>query len=338
MSKKKISKDKEIALQKLMVGHFIESIPEDCKKKVCYVLQGNGLWEVRTNKLGTFTNHIQKFKVPGLVMDMAEGWELNVPRIPANILVQIVSFFRKINRVYDSEVFVQVFYDFTKEEYFPHVPEQKVSGASVNYRNENEFQDDPDKMIVFEIHSHNTMGAFFSATDDADEKSDRFYGVVGRLQAYYPEMLIRLSTGGRKEAVEVDELFDIDADETHYAEVFPAEWMSKVSKQEFRVRHYRGGRKVYVPVGSPYQPGGQQLVLLDDDDDDDVSSTQRSFYGAPSGHHNWWDELPDEEKDGMYADKPPAGESDDWHDLITGEKDDGDDDKNGVPNWRGKQF
>lgn len=330
-TKATISKEKEIALQKLMVGHFIEEIPEDCKKKVVYVLQGNGFWERRTNRVGTFTSHIHRFKVPGLNSNLKETWELNVPRIPAKILVQIVSFFRKIHRTYNSEVFVQVFYDFETGEYFPHVPKQTVSGASVHYVNE--FAHDSNKSLVFEIHSHNTMSAFFSGTDDADEKSDRFYGVVGRLDQYFPEMKLRLSVGGRFQEVDVDELFDIDQNETHYAEVFPAEWMGKVSEQKFKVRKYRGGKKVYVPVGSPYTPNGQQLVLLDDDDDDDnISDHRGSFYGdGPKSH--WTDEV--------YGDKPPGGNSDeDWHRNLYGSmaEDDEGDDKNGVPDWRRGSF
>jgi PRTRC genetic system protein A len=315
MSKSKANKDKEIMLQKLITGHFIEKIPEDCKKKVCYVLQGHGLWEVRKNRLGTFTSQVEKFQVPGLIADLEESWELNVPRIPAKILVQIVSFFRKIHRSLNSEVFVQVFYDWEKKEYFPHVPQQTVSGASVRYTNE--FEDDAGKTLVFEIHSHNTMGAFFSGTDDADEKSDRFFGVVGKINQYYPEMLIRLVVGGRKQSVDVDELFDIDADENYFAEVFPAEWISKVNEQRFKVRRYRGGRKVYVPTGSPYQRGGQQLVLIEGEEDDNVSDERGSFYGS-----HWSDEV--------YGDKPPTDSDEDWYRnlLIDG------DDENGVPDWR----
>ncbi|MGW8177892.1 MAG: hypothetical protein ACWGQW_03745 [bacterium] len=319
----KVSKEKEIALQKLIVGHFIESIPEDCKKSVCYVLQGNGLWERRSNKIGTFVSQIHKFKVPGLNSDLEETWELNVPKIPAKVLVQIVSFFRKIHRTYNSEVFVQVFYDFETGEYFPHVPTQTVSGASVHYTNE--FAHDANKSLVFEIHSHNTMNAFWSGTDDADEKSDRFYGVVGRLNNYYPEMKTRLSVGGRFQDVDIDDLFEIDSNDTYFAEVFPAEWMGKVSEQKFRVRKYRGGKKVYMPVGSPYSGRGQQLVLVDGDDgdDDDISGYRGSFYGG-----NWHDEV--------YGDKPPVDREEEWHNnLLLG---DDDDDGTGVPDWRRKRF
>lgn len=222
--------DKRISLEKLMVGHFIEKIPENCAKKVCYVLQGDGLWERRINALGTFYTHKEKFQVAGLHSHMEEGWELNVPKIPVEILISIVSFFRKINKKFDSEVFVQVFYDTEKEEYIAHVPKQEVSGASVVYVNDEDF-DLTNKILVFEVHSHNTMGAFWSSIDDADEKSDRFYGVIGKVNQYYPEMLIRLSVGGERSDIDIEDIFEVSTDKT-YAENFPAEWLTKVSKQQ----------------------------------------------------------------------------------------------------------
>jgi PRTRC genetic system protein A len=316
MSKNTISKEREVALQKLIVGHFIENIPEDCTKKVCYVLQGDGLWERRTNKLGTFTTPLHSFKVPGLSENYKEDWELNVPRIPADILVQIVSFFRKINRTYDSEVFVQVFYNFKEKTYTAHVPSQVVSGASVNYRNDNDFENNPDMLLVFEVHSHNTMGAFFSGTDDRDEKSDRFYGVVGRLNNYYPEMLIRLSVGGKRISVDVDEIFDLGGDQT-FAEVFPAEWMSKVSKQQFKVRTYRGGKKIYVPTKSPYGEGIQMtLVGGGENVDDEMAEIDSNLSSSRESFYDWRDET--------FSNK-------NWDSLFDGVDND-------TVNWRGKKF
>jgi PRTRC genetic system protein A len=50
--------------------------------------------------------------------------------------------------------------------------------------------------VVAELHSHNTMGAFFSPTDDGDELGGRFYGVMGRLERANPELALRLGIYG----------------------------------------------------------------------------------------------------------------------------------------------
>lgn len=75
-------------------------------------------------------------------------------------------------------------------------PHQKVSKALI-------FADipiDPEKedaLIHYaDIHSHNSMAAQFSSIDDADEKGDRLYLVMGRLDQYFPEVSARICNGG----------------------------------------------------------------------------------------------------------------------------------------------
>jgi PRTRC genetic system protein A len=238
--------DKKLALQKMIIGHYVEKVPKNCKKKLCYIMQGDGVWEIRRNKLGTFTTHVVDYEIPGLTSDIEEGWELEVPLIPADFLVKIVTFFKKINTLYDSEVFLQIFYDFKDCEYIIHCPKQRISGASVRYDNDDTMQD-INKVLVLEIHSHNTMGAFFSSTDDADEKGDRFFGVVGRIDKFFPEIKLRLSAGGVKSDVEVDELFDIEND-VYHTDNYPAEWLKNIKKETFKVKKFRGNRyQVYFP-------------------------------------------------------------------------------------------
>ena len=68
------------------------------------------------------------------------------------------------------------------------VPKQRGSTASVLY------QPPPD--AVAEFHSHCSMRAFFSATDDADEQAFRIYGVVGRADTPTPELALRVGIYG----------------------------------------------------------------------------------------------------------------------------------------------
>jgi len=246
-----MSKSKnKLSVQKLLVGHFIEDLPDDFNKKVAYVWQGNGIWEIRKLPIGTFTTHKQKIDVPGLKSTLEEGWKLNVPKIPATLLDVTLSFFRQIYNKHSSEVFLQFFYDKSKEEYILHCPQQVVGPGSVNYKRDTEYE--KGKILVFEIHSHGSMGAFFSGTDDADEKDDRFFGVIGKVKQYYPEMKIRLSVGGVKQDINVEDIFNLD--ETNYhTESFPLEWINNIKEKKVKVIHRtpnlhrrnRGG--VYYP-------------------------------------------------------------------------------------------
>jgi len=68
-------------------------------------------------------------------------------------------------------------------------PDQEAGAASVHYD-----ATDQDGVIC-DLHSHHTMRAFFSATDDCDENSFRFYAVVGQVLAC-PEIRLRLGMYG----------------------------------------------------------------------------------------------------------------------------------------------
>jgi PRTRC genetic system protein A len=247
---------KKVLIQKLLVGHFVENIPEDFSKRVAYVWQGNGIWEVRKLVLGTFTTHIHKFDVPGLNKTLKAGWTLNVPKIPATLLDITLSFFRQIHNKHSSEVFLQYFYDTKKEEYILHCPQQIVGPCSVNYKRDLDYE--KGKILVFEIHSHGTMGAFFSGTDDNDEKDDRFFGVIGHVKNYYPELKMRLSVGGRKQDIEMDDIFNLDGS-NYYTESFPADWANCIKEKKVKIveknnhadlwnRPCRSGGSVYYPV------------------------------------------------------------------------------------------
>lgn len=241
-----IDPKEKIALQKMMVGHFIESIPEDCSKKVVYVMQGNGVFEQRTNKLGVFVSKISSGDIPGLESNLEEGWVLTVPKIPITLLGTTVSFFRKIYSKHSSEVFVQFYFDTIKEEYIIHCPKQTVSGASVRYDNDEMFTDNT-KILVFEIHSHGSMGAFFSGTDDGDEKADRFFGVIGHINDFFPDMKLRISIGGRKIDIDVGDIFDLEED-IYHAETYPQVWIDRIQKSN-AVQVVYSGR-----YAGPYSP------------------------------------------------------------------------------------
>lgn len=232
---KPIDEEKAISFQKMLVGHYIETIPEDASKSTNYVLQGNGIWEQRRNDIGTFNRKIASCKVLGLRSNLTEGWTLNVPKIPISLLGTAVSFFRKICAETNDEVFLQFFYNKETKQYEIECPEQEVSGASVKYKNSEVFND-PNKVLVFEIHSHNTMEAFFSATDNGDEKADRFYGVVGKLNQHFPSIKMRQVIGGESKDIDIDDLFDLDG-ETYHSQ-FPEEWRKKVSTRKYTTKKY----------------------------------------------------------------------------------------------------
>lgn len=239
-----------LEIEQSLVGHFIGEIPEDFDKPVAYVLQRDGLWERRTNPLGTFCRRLAEAHVPGLPVVLREGYELNVPRMPTSVLWEAIAFFREIYFSMRTESMVRVIYNRERGGYETECPKQIVAPAAVV------FEKHPlpkHKLLVAEIHSHAGFGAGFSGTDDADELGDRFYGVVGKLREALPEVAFRLSIGGEKVRIPLGALFALEEDSV-FSCSFPKSWLKQV---------YARPRKGALVKGIP--DGGEQLRMMLDE-------------------------------------------------------------------------
>lgn len=169
---------------------------EQSGKAIAYIPAQDGkVYEMRRNEIGTFVApslHIAELE------DIRAGFQMSLPRLPAALLSQIIAFFRRVCVDYgrDMEALVNVLWDREKGEYVLHVPPQRIDKASVE--TDLSAQPDPSRYLhVMDVHSHNTMAARFSRTDDLDEQATRLYMVIGRLDRYYPDIRCRFACGGR---------------------------------------------------------------------------------------------------------------------------------------------
>ena len=169
---------------------------EQSDKAIAYIPAQDGrVYEMRRNEIGTFVApslHIAELE------DIRAGFQMSLPRLPAALLTQIIAFFRRVCVDYgrDVEALVNVLWDREKGEYVLHVPPQRIDKASV--KTDLSAQPDPERYLhVMDVHSHNTMAARFSRTDDLDEQATRLYMVIGRLDRYYPDIRCRFACGGR---------------------------------------------------------------------------------------------------------------------------------------------
>lgn len=169
---------------------------EKANAPICYIPSQNGqIYEMRRNEIGTFIAPSSKI----VELDMVRaGFQMNLPRLPAAKLAEIISFFRRVCTAHDRcmEALVNVYWDRVEQEYILHVPAQQATAVSV----ETDLSDRPDESryyLVMEVHSHNMMAARFSRTDDADEQATRLYMVIGRLDRFYPEIRCRFACGGQ---------------------------------------------------------------------------------------------------------------------------------------------
>ena len=169
---------------------------EKANAPICYIPSQNGqIYEMRRNEIGTFIAPSSKI----VELDMVRaGFQMNLPRLPAAKLAEIISFFRRVCAAHDRcmEALVNVYWDRVEQEYILRVPTQQATAVSV----ETDLSDRPDEsryLLSMEVHSHNMMAARFSRTDDADEQATRLYMVIGRLDRFYPEIRCRFACGGQ---------------------------------------------------------------------------------------------------------------------------------------------
>lgn len=244
--------------------------PEDLDAQITYVSTQGGVVVYRQRPFGIVIEPLGEEKplVPnpdGIILPPMPklGLHLTTPKIPWAVYAQIVSFFREVHKVHTAEALIRVFYDPATKTWIPHCPEQDVSTAAVKHKDE--FDKEGKFTHVLDIHSHHTMSAFFSSTDDNDEKrAVRLYGVVGLINQPIPASSWRAWTGKKfedlgfsdvcelPEAIELAVKFPVDAfmkeklgikdimlndGATKLTERlfngFPAEWMKQVSATKY---------------------------------------------------------------------------------------------------------
>ena len=200
--------------------------PSTISKPVNYIVRRDGVWELRKSRAGVFVIQREKFTspLPGFPEEgNVEFGISNFGKIPINLFREILAFFKSICDESKDEAYVQTFWDPAEKRYFNHVPPQRVSGASVNF--ERDIGLEARCYLVLETHSHNTMGAFFSGTDNADEKSDRFFAVIGKLNNPTPEMLFSFVCGGKRVIISRHDIFEEEPEAQ-----FPGDWKSRITK------------------------------------------------------------------------------------------------------------
>ena len=168
-------------------------------KTICFIPARDGqIYERRVNPAGEFITPAGEVT---FLDDIRSGFRPALPRIPYPLLEQAVSLFRCLMTAGSGasplEALVHIYWDREKGRFFLHVPRQTVSSAQVCAVLEDEALLDSGRYLHYaDLHSHNTMPARFSPQDNRDERANRVYLVVGRLDRYYPELAARVCNGG----------------------------------------------------------------------------------------------------------------------------------------------
>lgn len=204
-----------------MTGYFTfdNNFDFNSLKKINYITAANGTFRVEKTATAIFKVKISENKkpIPGLNV-MEEGVELLIPKIPFKFLQQALSFYTDVYDKDQTEASLLFFWNgenkaiarkysdgtdvkglFVEGQLVIYVPRQKNNGTL------SEFHADPmvdwlrnNLSLLAETHSHHTMGAFFSGTDDANENATQFYGVWGKIKDREPQFAFRYVSGDAK--------------------------------------------------------------------------------------------------------------------------------------------
>ena len=85
----------------------------------------------------------------------------------------------------------------------------------------------------------NSMGAFFSSTDNSDDKHQiTMSGVLGKLNTKTPESVWRLNLQGEEMRLKIEDIFSMEPE----AVKVPEEWLKQVSRNasQYTGTHYNG--------------------------------------------------------------------------------------------------
>ena len=170
---------------------------------------------VTSGKKGAYASAIGSFSLPKFMvlplgifrgkedvdtMEISDiTFDMKLPKIPFEMLETIVEYFKSD---ISKEAIVQVYYSMKKGEYYLQIPEAKVSKWSVDYKMSHN-----DDILAITIHSHNTMAAIFSLTDDEDEIYTGLFGVIGRLDRPIPDMSFRVGFEGSFKSLSISDIF-----------------------------------------------------------------------------------------------------------------------------------
>lgn len=195
-------------------------------KVICLIPSNDGrIYELRKMEQGEFIapkNNVTDFT------EVRAGFTPALPKIPGSLMGQIISFFRAfMTESEENEALALIYWDKVKQEFFAYVPKQTVCKVEIEANLHDCPYDDGERYICYaDIHSHNSMDAFFSAKDDNDERSTGLYFVLGKLNQFYPDIKARIFCGDTFVPIDPDTV--IEGLEYPY----PEEWLQQVTIQK----------------------------------------------------------------------------------------------------------
>ena len=151
----------------IFINDGINDVPQD---DIFYIISKEGIF--LRKKLGLIDSITPVDKISFLkTLDEETSSNMNIPKIPENVIASIWKFFNRAYELYFGEAIVMIYFNEETKKYKFIVPKQQVNGGALDYKT----TVCEDYILIGDIHSHGSMSAFHSGTDHSDE--EKFDGI-----------------------------------------------------------------------------------------------------------------------------------------------------------------
>jgi PRTRC genetic system protein A len=179
------------------IGHRLirrlEDVPPQTSPRIQYLIAGNGVFLETANEILHVREQMTECRIKGL-LDLEELFELRIPKVPEDILMQIIQ--TATAYAYQSVPLESMFYIYYSEKdrvFCIMEPEQDRQTAHVTYHSMPDVLGGLVKVV--DVHSHTFACPYLSATDRVSSAGLGLYGVVGNLHER-PQFVLYLGVYG----------------------------------------------------------------------------------------------------------------------------------------------
>lgn len=183
------------------------------KDDVFYIVAKEGIF---LKKNMGIMDSIAPVKNISILESIQAAARMNIKKIPGGQFARVVAFFREVYKEYWGESIVLLFYDEKKRVYKIVPPHQKVTSAACDYNKGITIEG---MQMIGTIHSHASMSAFHSGTDDADEEHfDGLHITIGNVNQDDVSITASIVANGHRFVVQPEEYVErlvktVDIDE-----------------------------------------------------------------------------------------------------------------------------
>jgi hypothetical protein len=191
---------------------------ETIKDPIAYVICKDGIFLRKSNHIYSAVSKATEISGLGGAKETVEI-NSSIPKLKHGMMKNIISFFADVYEEHKSEAVVLLYLNMEGSRWGFLVPSQTVSGASAKYDMKKTLfcTDDSEVVSVVpagyrqmgSIHSHASMSAFHSGTDDKDEFSfDGLHVTVGGLDEKKQSFACRWIAAGQEVKVQLEDIVD----------------------------------------------------------------------------------------------------------------------------------